>query len=134
MADIPGLIEGAHANVGLGHAFLKHIERTHLLVFVLDMAGTDGRLPWEDLRHLREELELYMKGLSSRPAVIAANKMDLPGAAENLELLREELASEVLEIVPISADKKELGDFPEVLRTKIEELKKRLDAPPPVVK
>lgn len=131
VADIPGLIEGAHADVGLGHAFLKHIERTHLLVFVLDMAGTDGRLPWEDLRHLREELELYMKGLSSRPAIIAANKMDLPGAAENLELLREELAGEVIDILPISADQKELGDFPEVLRRKIESLKRNLAEIPP---
>jgi len=130
VADIPGLIEGAHANVGLGHAFLKHIERTHLLVFVLDMAGMDGRLPWEDLRHLREELELYMKGLSKRPSVIAANKMDLPGAAENLELLREELSSEVIEILPISADQGKLGDLPALLREKVEAVKDRLETMP----
>ena len=126
VADIPGLIEGAHANVGLGHAFLKHIERTHLLVFVLDMAGTDGRLPWDDLRHLREELELYMKGLSERPAIIAANKMDAPGAAENLELLRGELASEVIDILPISAQRGELGELPGILRSKVEAIKQRL--------
>ncbi|MBQ4337186.1 MAG: GTPase ObgE, partial [Lentisphaeria bacterium] len=110
----------------LGHAFLKHIERTHLLVFVLDMAGTDGRQPWDDLRHLREELELYMKGLSSRPAIILANKMDVPESAENLELLQNELASEVIEIIPISADKGDLGEFPELLKAKIDSIKKRL--------
>ncbi len=126
VADIPGLIDGAHANVGLGHAFLKHIERTHLLVFVLDMAGTDGRQPWDDLRHLRDELELYMKGLSSRPAIILANKMDVPESAENLELLRDELASEVTEIIPISADKGDLANFPELLREKIDGIKKQL--------
>lgn len=126
VADIPGLIDGAHANVGLGHAFLKHIERTHLLIFVLDMAGTDGRLPWDDLRHLREELELYMKGLSTRPAIILANKMDVPQSAENLELLRDELSSEVTEIIPISADQGDLGNFRELLKEKIDSIKKRL--------
>ncbi len=119
MADIPGLIDGAHANVGLGHAFLKHIERTHVLLFVLDMAGVDGRTPYEDFRHLQQELELYMRGLSKRPAIIAANKMDLPESAENLELLRDELKSEVIEIIPISADKGELGDLIHVLAAKV---------------
>lgn len=118
MADIPGLIDGAHDNVGLGHAFLKHIERTQILAYVLDMAGVDGRTPWDDLRHLRSELELYMKGLSTRPALIVANKMDLPGAAENLELLRDELSSEVIDIVPISADSGDLG----TLKTKLKEM------------
>jgi GTP-binding protein len=103
VADIPGLIDGAHDNVGLGHSFLKHIERTHVLAFVLDMAGVDGRLPWEDFRHLQDELELYMKGLSERPSLIIANKMDLPESAENLELLKEELSSELIEIIPASA-------------------------------
>ena len=126
VADIPGLIDGAHANVGLGHAFLKHIERTHLLIFVLDMAGTDGRLPWDDLRHLREELELYMKGLSGRPAIILANKMDVPVSAENLELLKDELASDVTEIIPISADSGDLGDFMTILREKIDAIKARM--------
>jgi len=119
MADIPGLIDGAHANVGLGHAFLKHIERTHVLLFVLDMAGVDGRTPYEDFRHLQQELELYMRGLSKRPAIIAANKMDLPESAENLELLRDELKSEVIEIIPISADKGELGDLIHALAAKV---------------
>lgn len=121
IADIPGLIDGAHANVGLGHAFLKHIERTHVLAYVLDMAGVDGRTPWEDFRHLQAELELYMKGLSKRPAVIVANKMDLPESAENLALLREELASEVIEIIPISAESAECGELKNVLRRMVEQ-------------
>ena len=124
VADIPGLIDGAHENVGLGHAFLKHIERTVVLAFVLDMAGIDGRLPWDDLRHLRDELELYMKGLSRRPALIIANKMDLPGATENLERLREELASETTEIIPVSAATGETGELKLRLRERVEARRK----------
>ena len=120
VADIPGLIDGAHDNVGLGHSFLRHIERTVVLAFVLDMAGCDGRVPWEDLRHLRDELELYMKGLSKRPALIVANKMDLPGSEKNLELLRAELASEVIDIIPVKAAEGELGDLKAKLREMVE--------------
>ena len=119
VADIPGLIDGAHENIGLGHAFLKHIERTHVLAYVLDMAGVDGREPWEDFRHLQDELELYMKGLSKRPSVIIANKMDLPASADNLELLKEELSSELVEVIPASA---ELGENLAKVITKFSEL------------
>ncbi|MCK5801178.1 MAG: GTPase ObgE [Lentisphaeria bacterium] len=101
VADIPGLIDGAHDNVGLGHAFLKHIERCRALAFVLDMGGIDGRDPLEDLAHLRKELELYHPGLSGRPAVIVANKTDLPDAEENLVRLRE---SETLPILSACAE------------------------------
>lgn len=125
VADIPGLIEGASNNVGLGHEFLKHIERTVVLVYVLDMAGTDGRTPWEDFRSLQNELELYMKGLSKRPALIVANKMDVEISQENLALLKEELSSDVIEILPISADNNELGNLKEVLRQKVEENRKK---------
>ncbi len=107
VADIPGLIDGAHDNVGLGHSFLKHIERTHVLAYVLDMGGVDGRDPWDDYKHLKNELELYMKGLSKRPSIIIANKMDLPESADNLELLRDELSSELIEIIPASAGNSE---------------------------
>ena len=89
LADIPGLIEGAHRNVGLGHEFLRHIMRCRLLLFVLDMAGSEGRQPLEDLASLRRELSLYNRELSERPWMLVANKMDLPGADENLALLRE---------------------------------------------
>ncbi len=100
MADIPGLVEGAHENVGLGHAFLRHIERTKVLVYVLDMAGTDDRDPVDDLRHLKAELEAYQEGLSDRARVIVANKMDEPNATENLEKLK---AVAKLAIVPTCA-------------------------------
>ncbi|MDD4817574.1 MAG: GTPase ObgE [Victivallaceae bacterium] len=121
VADIPGLIDGAHANVGLGHAFLKHIERTYVLLFVLDAAGTDGRNPVEDLRHLRSELELYMRGLSKRPAIIVANKCDLPESAGNIAELREALKSEPIEIIEISAEKHQLGDLIPRLAEKVKE-------------
>jgi GTPase len=88
IADIPGLIEGASENIGLGHHFLRHIERTKVLVYVLDMASTDSRNPCEDLQSLMSELEIYEEGLSTRPALIVANKMDGELAAENLKELR----------------------------------------------
>lgn len=88
VCDVPGLIEGAHRNVGLGHAFLRHIERCKVLVLVLDMAGTDGRKPWEDYRSLLRELELYDPGLLDRPRLVAANKMDEPAAEANLKTFK----------------------------------------------
>jgi len=80
IADIPGLVDGAHEGIGLGHDFLRHIERTKFLVFVLDMAGTDGRHPADDYENLRKELKLYNETLSERPYFIVANKMDMPEA------------------------------------------------------
>ncbi len=88
VADIPGLIEGAHRNLGLGHSFLRHITRCRLLLFVLDMAGSEGRDPIVDLQHLRREIDLYDPRLSLRPWRVVANKMDLPGAAEHLQAFR----------------------------------------------
>src|SRR6478735_11793414 len=84
VADIPGLIEGAHRNLGLGHDFLRHITRCGLLLFVLDMAGSEGRSPIADLESLRREIHLYAPRLSERPWFIVANKMDLPEAEGNL--------------------------------------------------
>ncbi len=84
VADIPGLIEGAHSGVGLGHDFLRHIERTRVLLFVLDMGGTEDRDPLEDYRKLREELRLFNPDLENRPHLIAANKMDAPEADAHL--------------------------------------------------
>src|ERR1700751_2885975 len=88
VADIPGLIEGAHRNVGLGHDFLRHIVRCKLLVFLLDAAGSEGPNRIEDLRSLRRELDLYNPTLSQRTWMIAANKMDLPSAEKNLAAIR----------------------------------------------
>jgi len=101
IADIPGLIEGAHRGIGLGHEFLRHITRCPLLIFVIDVAGSEGRSPVEDLQNLRKEIDLYDSMLSSRPWLIAANKMDLPGANENLETLQQKFPK--TSIVPISA-------------------------------
>jgi GTP-binding protein len=101
IADIPGLIEGAHRGLGLGHEFLRHITRCPVLIFVIDVAGSEGRSPAEDLQNLRKEIDLYDPMLSSRPWLVAANKMDLPNSNENLETLREKFPK--VRIVPISA-------------------------------
>src|SRR6202011_872042 len=101
IADIPGLIEGAHKNVGLGHDFLRHITRCKILLFVVDVAGSEGRSPVEDLQSLRREIALYDVRLSERPWFVIANKMDLPNAAENLQTLRKRFPK--IDIVPISA-------------------------------
>jgi GTP-binding protein len=98
MADIPGLIEGAHENRGLGHQFLRHIERCALLVFIIDMAGSENRKPWDDHRILERELRLYSKILAGKPRVIVANKMDLPKAAENLKLFQKKVKNLVIPI------------------------------------
>ena len=107
VADIPGLIDGAHRDVGLGHGFLRHIERCRALCYVLDLGGVDGRDPLEDLAALRRELEFHLEGLSRRPAIIVANKTDLESAADNLRRLR---AQESLRIVPTCAELMENQD------------------------
>ena len=114
IADIPGLIEGAHRGLGLGHEFLRHITRCRIFLFVVDVAGSEGRNPVEDLQQLRKELDLYDPLLSQRPWFVIANKMDLPGAEENLSGVRQKFPK--IDIVPISAAKGE----------GIEELKKKL--------
>ncbi|MEK8131365.1 GTPase ObgE [Paenibacillus filicis] len=105
MADLPGLIEGAHEGVGLGHEFLRHVERTRVIVHVVDMAGTEGRDPFDDWLKINEELKLYNAKLEDRPQLIAANKMDIPDAEVYLESFKEQLAARDLEhpIFPISA-------------------------------
>jgi len=123
MADIPGLIEGAHDNVGLGHDFLRHIERCRIFCYVLDMAGTDGRDPLNDLAQLRSELDCYEPGLSERPFVIVANKMDMPESAENLERLK---AAEPHSV--IFATSAELAEDTDKV---IAHLRKMLDTLPP---
>ncbi len=85
VCDVPGLIEGAHRNVGLGHEFLRHIERCKVLVILVDMAGADGRSPWDDYSNLLRELEMYDPGLLERPRLVVANKMDEAVSGENLK-------------------------------------------------
>lgn len=92
MADLPGLIEGASEGVGLGHDFLRHVERTRIILHVLDMSGSEGRDPYTDWVTINQELELYNPILAERPQIIVANKMDMPESEDNLELFREQLA------------------------------------------
>ena len=102
MADLPGLIEGAHEGVGLGHQFLRHIERTRVIVHVIDMSGMEGRDPYEDYLTINEELKQYNLRLTERPQIIVANKMDMPDAEENLEIFREKVGEDA-KIFPVSA-------------------------------
>ncbi|MGB4218885.1 MAG: GTPase ObgE [Bacillota bacterium] len=103
LADIPGLIEGAHKGAGLGHTFLRHIERTRLLIHLVDVSPTSFRDPIEDYEKINEELRLYSPALGSKPQVVAANKMDIPGSEEAFERLRNHLADSGVECYPISA-------------------------------
>ena len=114
IADIPGLIEGAHRGLGLGHQFLRHITRCRIFLFVVDVAGSEGRNPIEDVQQLRKELDLYDPLLSQRPWFIVANKMDLPGVEDNLSALRKKFPK--IDIVPVSAAK---GEGIEELKTKL---------------
>ena len=103
MADIPGLIEGASEGLGLGHDFLRHVERTRMLIHVLDVSGFEGRDPVEDFEIIMGELERYSEELARRPMIVAANKMDIPPAEENLARLREYLEEKGIEVFPVSA-------------------------------
>jgi len=98
VADIPGLIEGAHEGVGLGHDFLRHIERCRVLAFVLDMAGSEARDPLDDYAQLRTEIKLYEAELSRRPHFVVANKIDLESAAENLARFKKRFRAKVIPI------------------------------------
>lgn len=125
LADIPGLIEGAAEGAGLGRSFLRHIERTRMLVHVIDISGSEDRDPIEDYYTIRSELYDYSHALHALPQFIAANKMDITGAEENLERLREELAEEDIPIFPISAVTNEgLEPLLDALVLKLKELPK----------
>lgn len=102
MADLPGLIEGASQGVGLGHQFLRHIERTRVIVHVIDMSGSEGRVPYEDYMAINNELEQYNLRLMERPQIIVANKMDMPDAEENLNEFKTKIADDI-PVFPISA-------------------------------
>ncbi|MGC6466230.1 MAG: GTPase ObgE [Akkermansiaceae bacterium] len=117
MADIPGLIEGAHENRGLGHEFLRHITRCRVLLFMVDMAGSEGRDPIEDIQTLRTEIKLYDEDLAKFPWMVVANKMDLETAEENLGYFKNRFPK--VPVVPISAMEEEGLDQ---LKTQIKEL------------
>ena len=102
LADIPGLIEGAADGAGLGHDFLRHVERTRLLLHVVDVSGSEGRDPVDDLDRINSELDRY-GDLGSRPQIIVCNKMDLPGASENLKRIRTLAEGMGCPVFPVSA-------------------------------
>ena len=133
LADIPGLIEGAHAGVGLGMEFLRHVERTRLLLHVVDAAGVEGRDPVDDYHRINAELSMYSAELAERPQIVVANKADLPAAQANLPRLEELAASQGQEFFVISAA---TGQGTEALMRRvgqiIRELKKAEPAAEPV--
>lgn len=119
LCDVPGLIEGAHENVGLGHAFLRHITRCKILVILLDMAGTDGREPWSDYAQLLNELELYDPVLLDKPRLVVANKMDEPTAEANLKKFKRRVPR--TPVLPISAAFDDgIPKFREMIRKAVE--------------
>lgn len=118
VCDIPGLIDGAHNNVGLGHEFLRHIQRCKILVLLLDMAGTDGRQPWDDYRQLLTELELFDPALLEKPRLVVANKIDEAAAVENLKKFKRRVPR--TKVLPISAAFDEnVLEFKDTVRTAV---------------
>jgi GTP-binding protein len=101
MADVPGLIEGAAENRGLGHRFLRHVERCRLILFLLDLAASDGRSPIDDFLHLQKELHEYDQRLADKDFILVGNKIDEEEAQENLQLFRKRFPE--INIFPISA-------------------------------
>ncbi|MBT3666148.1 MAG: GTPase ObgE [Opitutae bacterium] len=101
MADVPGLIEGAAENRGLGHRFLRHVERCNLLVFLIDLSAVDGREPWEDFVHLRQELEDYDPQVAKKPFLLVGNKIDEENSMQNLKLCQSKFPE--IEVLAISA-------------------------------
>jgi GTPase len=120
VCDVPGLIAGAHRNVGLGHKFLRHIERCKILVILVDMAAADGREPWADHQSLLEELELYDPELLEKPRLVVANKMDEPAAEGNLKKFRRRVPK--TPVLPIAAAFDEgIPQFRKMIREAVEE-------------
>jgi GTP-binding protein len=120
VCDVPGLIEGAHQNVGLGHEFLRHIERCKVLVLLLDMAGTDGREPWDDYKKLLKELELYDPALLEKERLVVANKMDEAVAEQNLKQFKKKIKK--VSLLPISAAFDQgVEEFKDTIREAVEE-------------
>ena len=117
LADIPGLIEGAHQNRGLGIQFLKHIERCKELIFIIDMAGTDNRKPWEDFSTLRNELRCYNELLTEKPYLVVANKMDMEQATVNIKEFKKRHKIEVIQIS--CAEKSNINTLKQTILDKI---------------
>ena len=123
VCDVPGLIEGAHNNVGLGHAFLRHIRRCKILILLLDMAGTDGRAPWDDYAQLLKELELYDPEFLEKPRYVVANKMDEAVAGENLKKFKRKIKK--TPVLPIAAGFDQgISEFKQLMREAVEAAEK----------
>ena len=122
VCDVPGLIEGAHQNVGLGHGFLRHIKRCKFLVILLDMAGTDGRNPWDDYKLLLRELELYDATMLDKPRLVVANKMDESVSEGNLKKFKRKVPK--IPVMPISAayDDASIENFKKIIREAVESI------------
>ncbi|MBP9902438.1 MAG: GTPase ObgE [Verrucomicrobia bacterium] len=119
VCDVPGLIEGAHQNVGLGHKFLRHIRRCTILVLLLDMAGTDNRAPWDDYQNLLKELELYDPVMLKKPRYVVANKMDEAVAGENLKQFKRKIKK--VSVLPIAAGFDQgIEEFKKLVREAVE--------------
>lgn len=130
MADLPGLIAGSHTGIGLGHEFLRHVERTKMIIHVVDMAGVEGRDPFQDWMQINQELMLYNETLAQRPQIIVANKMDIPEATANLESFKKQVVQCVegeVDIVPISSVTK-MG-----IKSLLYKIRDMLDHLPPVI-
>jgi GTPase len=120
VCDVPGLIEGAHENVGLGHKFLRHILRCRIIVILLDMAGTDNREPWDDYQKLLKELELYDPAMLEKPLYVVANKMDEAVAEENLKKFKRKIKK--TPVLPIAAGFDQgIKEFKKLIREAVEE-------------
>jgi GTPase len=119
VCDVPGLIEGAHRNVGLGFAFLRHIQRCKVLAIVLDMAGTGGRMPWDDYRAILEELRLFDATLLDRPRLVVANKMDEPMAEAHLKKFKRRVPKTPVLSLAAAFDQG-LGPFQTAIRACVE--------------
>lgn len=121
VCDIPGLIEGAHNNVGLGHEFLRHIKRCKVLVLLLDMAGTDARHPWDDYKQLLSELEMYDPAMLEKPRLVVANKMDEPAAETNLKTFKRKIKKTPVLLISAAFDQG-MEKFRKAIRDAVEEI------------
>lgn len=119
VCDVPGLIEGAHENVGLGHAFLRHIRRCKILIILLDMAGTDNRAPWDDYTKLLKELELYDPEMLEKPRYVVANKMDEPASEENLKTFKKKVKKTPVLLISAAFDQG-MAEFKQLIRDAVE--------------
>ncbi|MEO5804754.1 MAG: GTPase Obg [Verrucomicrobiota bacterium] len=122
VCDVPGLIEGAHKNVGLGHGFLRHIKRCKFLTILLDMAGTDGRNPWDDYKMLLRELELYDPEMLERPRLVVANKMDEAVSEENLKKFKKKVTRTPVMAISAAYDEASIEKYKKTIREAVEEI------------